>query len=224
MNISKLKKKTDQCYADNIMLATREAYNHGRCKRIEKTQEEKLGTARMDRKVASDTLSDTLDRKVVSDTLSDTLNRQRNIVIFGLKEADSNLKDTAKQLDGQSVTDICKIVTENNLTAGQDFEVVRLGKRAEASEGKRGGNSRPLLVKFSDEKQKRVFMKNLGRLKGSNYKISIRHDQSKEERQRERDLHKEKESLNKENQDPQYVYVVRGETWSRRVVKIRRRD
>lgn len=164
------------------------------------------------------------DRKVVSDTLSDTLNRQRNVVIFGLKEAESNLKDKAKQMDGQSVTDICKIVTENNLTAGQDFEVVRLGKRTEVSEGKRGVSDRPLLVKFTDEKQKRLFMKNLGRLKGLNYKVSIRHDQNKDERQRERDLHEEKERSNKENQDPQYVYVVRGETWNRKVVKIRRRD
>jgi hypothetical protein len=79
-------------------------------------------------------------------------------------------------------------------------------------------------VKFQDGKQKAAMMKNLNRLKGSHYNISIRHDQNREDRRVEKELWEEAKRKNQEEKDAQFVHVIRGEAWSRKVVRMRRRD
>jgi hypothetical protein len=165
--------------------------------------------------------------KTVTSTLNEKMQRQNNIVIFGLTEVESNLKDDIRQKDGQTVTDIFKLVTGTDVTVGQDFETARLGKKGEVAKGDNVADNvakRPLLVKFQDGKQKAAMMKNLNRLKGSHYNISIRHDQNREDRRVEKELWEEAKRKNQEEKDAQFVHVIRGEAWSRKVVRMRRRD
>jgi hypothetical protein len=165
--------------------------------------------------------------KTVTSTLNEKMQRQNNIVIFGLAEVESNLKDDIRQKDGQTVTDIFKLVTGTDVTVGQDFETARLGKKGEVAKGDNVADNvakRPLLVKFQDGKQKAAMMKNLNRLKGSHYNISIRHDQNREDRRVEKELWEEAKRKNQEEKDAQFVHVIRGEAWSRKVVRMRRRD
>jgi hypothetical protein len=92
--------------------------------------------------------------------------------------------------------------------------------------------SRPVLVKFTEEKFKTTMKKQLYKLKDSKYKtISIRDDLCKEDREREKLLRQEAEQKNADNRDnrdgdPTWKYVVRGEPWDRKVVriKVRKRD
>jgi hypothetical protein len=160
----------------------------------------------------------------VSTTLNERIGRRKNVVIFGLKEPETNVKDETRQQDTQTLRDIYKTVTDTDIEPQIDFEVNRLGRKKEDEQaGNKGDSKRPLLVKFSEEKTKIRFMRNLSKLKNSQYTISVREDLSREDREKERELREEVSKKNSENEDPQWFYIVKGETWNRRIVRVRKK-
>jgi hypothetical protein len=167
---------------------------------------------------ASDRASAETLIKSVSTNVSERLQRQKNIVIFGLADSNNILKEEVKVEDNQTVKDIYQTVTDKELVENTDFEATRLGKKPEGEQV----SKRPLLVKFIDSAHKSVFMKNLRKLKDSPYKISIREDMSKEDREVERALREEAKAKN-ETVDPHWIHVVKGEPWNRRVVKVKKK-
>jgi hypothetical protein len=161
----------------------------------------------------------------VSSSVNDRLGRKKNVVIFGIEEPDTNVKEETKQHDTQTMKDIYKLVTETDVQAQVDFETLRLGKKQEDRQDDQHQKSkRPLLVKFHDEKTKGLFMRNLNKLKDSDYKISVREDLSREDRQKEKTLRDEVTQKNLENKDPQWQYVIKGEAWNRKIVRVKKKQ
>ena len=101
------------------------------------------------------------------------------------------------------------------------FTTTRLGKKPETSSEK---THRPLLVKFDQETERNEFMKRLYKLKDSNYeKISVKADMTREEREAEKKLREEAKVKNGENKAPNIIYLIRKETWDRKIAKITKR-
>jgi hypothetical protein len=162
--------------------------------------------------------------KSVSTNINERMQRQKNVVIFGLTDPTAILKKEVKaeDYDYETAKDIYRTVCldDQELREKTDFETVRLGKKPE---GEDKPSKRPLLVKFNETKHKSALMRNLKNLKDSKYKISVREDMSKEDREVERALREEAKTKNSDNVDPQWIYVVKGEPWNRRVVKVKKK-
>ena len=180
---------------------------------------------------------------------ADRMRRQKNVVIYGIEESKSNLKDRSTADDRKAVKSIYSIVTGNRLKE-EDFSVIRLGSavipkgsskseynngtsdteeetenRPTSSENqKRNSRKRPLLVKFCEERFKMQLKRNLRNLKDSDYDhISVKDDMNKEDRVMLKRMVNEAEEKNKNTVDPHFEYRVIGETWDRKVVKVRKR-
>ena len=160
------------------------------------------------------------DTQDVLHKVNDQLNRKKNVVIFGLAEKDTNLRDEIRAQDMNTVNEIVKLVADET----PKLTTTRLGKRPETTEAKDPAK-RPILVRFESEAEKDGFMRQLYKLKGSNFThISVKQDMTREERETEKKLKEEAKNLNESNTDPQIIYLVRGQTWDRRVVKMKKRD
>ena len=153
--------------------------------------------------------------------------RKKNVVIFGLTEKNTNLREEIKTHDLETVQDIIKHVTD--VDECPKMTTTRLGKRPDNTESTSTNDQtpakRPVLVRFENEADKSTFMKRLYRLKGSSFAhISVKQDMTREEREKEKKLREEAKNLNNSNKDQNIIYLVRGETWNRRVEKVKRRD
>lgn len=168
----------------------------------------------------------------VCSNMSDKLARQKNIVIFNLPESTSILKADVIKQDRAHVAEI------SSLTAGiTDFEFStrRLGKKEpEPNQGgekdKQGEESkpkfRPLLVTFENEENKVKIMKNCYKLceaKSPYNAIGVKHDMTVREREVDKKLQEEAKEQNKSVAEEDFIYVVRGLPWDRKVVKIRKK-
>jgi hypothetical protein len=199
-----------------------------------KTLKNRLDTVEKEKKNEVDKQAETVKH------VSDRIQRTKNVLIFGLDEPETNLKNEARTKDKESMTDLYRHVTRTEIQ-NSDFEAIRLGGK-QSKEGREGEQNpdneqtdgpdnnrphqdrkRPLLIKFSEDRQKASFMRNLWRLKGSKYRISVREDMNREDREKERGLREEMNRKN-ENVDPQWVYILRGDPWNRRLVKIRNKQ
>ena len=80
---------------------------------------------------------------------------------------------------------------------------------------------RPIIVTLTEGVKPKV-MKNLYKLKDSEQfrHISIKHDMSKEEKEKEQQLKSEAKRLNETEENQNFLYVVRGMPWERYVKKI----
>ena len=107
-----------------------------------------------------------IQAKITRD-VADRVERKNNIVIFGMKETESNLKSEVENHDKACVEELCQLTAEGNYP----FKVKRLGKRIvlrdeeDSREGVIAGSSdgdspkskpknRPLLVCFDKEDHK----------------------------------------------------------------------
>ena len=164
-----------------------------------------------------------------------------NVVIFGLKETKSILKSEVENHDKACVDELCQLTAEGKYP----FKLKRLGKRVvsrdeeEAQEegaaaspdgdsSKSKPKNRPLLVCFDKEDHKISLMRNLYKLGGTEIpeylqKVSVKHDFTPEERERDRDCQHEAKEKNERNLDLTKIYVVRGPPWERKVVAVTRK-
>ena len=167
--------------------------------------------------------------KQVSRNIYDRNSREKNIVIYGLKEPEGNLKEENMKQDANEMRGILNTTNHPDPDSVQ-FETVRLGgkheQKKDGEEGKGGEQkkptTRPLLVKFQNQADKEYLMSNLRRLKGGP-KISIKDDMSREDRNKEKALREEADAKNGSNQDQGFFYAVRGEKWNRRVIRIKKK-
>ena len=82
-----------------------------------------------------------------------------------------------------------------------------------------------LLLVTLTEAAKAALMKNAYKLQFSTSEmkeIRIKHDMSKEDRQREYELRQEARQKQMDNTDQDFLYRVRGPNWDRKIVKIRK--
>ena len=168
--------------------------------------------------------------KQATTELQSRLDRRNNIAFYGVVENTSNLKEMSNKLDAKFIIEICE---EIGVALGEDDikQVKRYGKKGlkkniidDNGQTREVDIPRVLIVTFSEDTKIRI-MKNAFRLSTSDSayfrSIGIKHDMTKEERLRDRELKIEaKEKTEKETEN--FMYVVRGLPWERRIVKIRK--
>lgn len=154
--------------------------------------------------------------------INDRKARECNIVIYGIGESNSEIKDDRIAHDCSKVSELlllCKAISE----ADQGFtKPIRLGKfQKDLPEEER--KNRPLLVPLTDLDVKKALFRNIKNMGQSEdyQKISICNDLTKAERNQEKLLRKEAAKKKQENSSGEYTYKVRGPPWARKVMKVR---
>lgn len=173
--------------------------------------------------------------RTIMHKVNNKLSRQKNVIVFGIKESKSNLKSEIEKSDQKEMKAVIDHVGAD--LEGRDIVTRRLGRRdkegakeedknaeEKKEEKKEEEPERPLLVQFESDRDKTIFMKRLYKLKGSNFNISIKHDMTREEREQEKELREQAKTQNGESVDPQVFYAVRGELGDRKVVKVKIRE
>ncbi|KAH3736226.1 hypothetical protein DPMN_042789 [Dreissena polymorpha] len=167
--------------------------------------------------------------KQATSEIQSSFDRRYKIAFYGIKENKSNLKEECEKLDKDFINDI---IAEIGINAhGENIKnLKRFGKKGLTRMiEKKDGNKeevevpRVIIGTFKEEAKIRI-MKNTHKLSSSKSDyfrtIGIKHDMAKEERQRDKDQKKEAKDLT-EKETKNFVHVVRGMPWERRIVKVR---
>lgn len=144
--------------------------------------------------------------------------RRNNLVLFNVEESKSH--DTGDRIkhDKEEVKEIARIC---NVSIRRDevLKAVRLGKKGE--------NSRPLVVKLSSEDKKRDMLKNADKLGRSKYKkVGLQQDLTPKQKEKEKELKEEADAKSRDlpkEESGEYKYGVRGPPWARKVQKVKKR-
>ena len=142
--------------------------------------------------------------------------REKNIIICGLDESSSNLKDVKRKYDMslfKQIADKCEVQKEDD----DINKIIRLGKPEQ-------GKSRPLQIVMEEVDKKQELFANLNKLKDAPdniRKISVTNDLTKKERDEIRALNEEAKRRTPETEG-ETVYKVRGPPW--RIVRMGKRD
>ena len=158
--------------------------------------------------------------------IRDSSNRERNIIIFGVKEPISDAVQDRKKEDTDFVTELAEAI-DTDSTKVQN--VVRIGKRKEENDSDGPHRPRPIKVSMEDVDSKKRFMRNIYKLKQPDTqsvsnevysRISVAHDMTPDEREANKKKIQEAKDRNAGNQSENFKFVVRGPPWERRIVKI----
>ena len=168
--------------------------------------------------------------KQATTELQSRIDRKNNIAFFGVKEQESNLRDECIQLDTAVIIDLC---AEIGVAIDKDDvkQVKRHGKKGLVrSITDKSGNSKEVtsprvMVGTFTEETKMKIMRNAHKLSHSGSEIyrgiGIKHDMTKEEREKDNELKREaKERTEKDTEN--FIHVVRGMPWERKIVKIKK--
>ena len=159
------------------------------------------------------------------DCLQDRMSRKNNVVFFGVSEAEGSTREDKM---AENKAKIVSIASEVGVQL-KDEDILsfkRLGKMGQTRVVKDKEISLPrLLLVTLTEAAKAALMKNAYKLQFSTSEmkeIQIKHDMSKEDRQREYELRQEARQKQMDDSDQDFLYRVRGPNWDRRIVKIRK--
>ena len=155
----------------------------------------------------------------VIEEIKERKDRENNLVIFGMDEYESDVKEARAQEDTRKTIELftdCKIQIEDKIIKG----VKRLG-RYNKDEQK---PSRPLLVQLEQVEYKLRLFKNIHYMKNNpKYtKVSVSNDLTRTERQNEKALWEEAQRRNKEETSGDYIHKTRGPPWARKVVRVKK--
>ena len=140
--------------------------------------------------------------------------RINNAVFFRAPESNATKMEDKIREDRQLLKEIGKICQES-LEDADVAKVTRIGKKGETP--------RPMLVTFCNEDKKRRLFRNLQKLRDGpdNLKmISGQHDLTVQQREEEKKMREE--AKKKEEESGEYSYRVRGPTWGRKIVQIKK--
>ena len=158
--------------------------------------------------------------------VNDRINRRQNIVVYNVPEGTSTLKADNVTHDRELMKQLTEHTTDGQYQP-ESLQVRRLGSRANTETGTDEARSRPLLVTFPGEDKKASVMKNLHKLKNKGEPFSemvIKHDMSREDREKERLLQKEAREKTQQEQTSNFVYIVRGRKGERQIIKVKKRS
>ena len=170
----------------------------------------------------SDTISgkDASEHNVtaVMTEINERKNRECNMIIYGIKESDSDDKETRRTHDREhvdGVAEACAVLLEEDSIT----KIIRLGKYSAEKK------NRPLLVAFSHPGKKVEFFKGGSNLRDSTrYKgVRLANDLTRTEREMEKNLYTKARDLSEECSG-EFRFRVRGPPWARKVVKVRISD
>lgn len=142
--------------------------------------------------------------------------REKRIIIYNLKEHETNLKTERVNRDKDKFIDIAtNIMGLKNMKKDDILMADRLGE-------KEADKPRPLLMEFHNLTQKNIIMKKAVNLHGSEYEhLSIKYDMTVLEREHKKKLTEEAKRRNDESEG-KWQYRVRGPPWDLRIVKTRK--
>ena len=148
----------------------------------------------------------------------DKENRRRNIIIYRMPE--SKAKDVVnKQKDDKEIfLKLMNDVLEVNCNENDIIRTFRFGKKEE-------GKDKPLLIEFKSMSLKNQMMESLYKLAKANdvfKNLSISHDMTKAERNEQKKL--VNEAKDKEKNEGEFRFKVRGLPGAMRIVKIKKRE
>ena len=132
--------------------------------------------------------------------------RENNIIVYNVpEESTTNIKDDS----------FFKSLCKDHLQLG-DIETKQIS-RLET----RSVKPQPMKVVFNKNWEKRKFLSNMYKIKDDDNlgNIRVRHDMNKEDREENRRLIKEADSLNDKEQPKDFKYRVRGPPWDMKIVK-----
>ena len=198
------------------------------CKRVEalSAQVENLMTksASSNPTMGNKQSNDTEKHEQAIDCLQDRIARKNNVVFFGVCEAEGSTRED--KLDNNKAK-IVNIANEIGVIL-KDEDILsfkRLGKfgQKRVVEDKEVPVPRLLLVTFT-ETAKILMMKNAYKLQFSSEmkEVRIKHDMSKEDRQKEYELRREARQRQTDDSNQDFLYRVRGPNWDRKIVKIKK--
>jgi len=158
--------------------------------------------------------------------IRDSASREKNVIIHGFPESSASDTSVRKQYDADCVKELFRTVeVDQDIVKG----IVRLGKKRVdnvSSETDASVKPRPMKVSLSDVDSKQSFLKSLSKLKNAPkesiyHKVSIVHDMSKAEREKNKEMVEKAKTLNEQDKSGKVKHVVRGPPWERRIVQIK---
>ena len=154
----------------------------------------------------------------VMSEINERKNRECNMIIYGIKESDSDDKETRRNYDREHVERVAE-TCDVSLEEDSITKILRLGKFN--SEKK----NRPLLVSFSHPGKKVEFFKGGSNLRdNARFKdVRLANDLTRTEREMEKNLYAKARDLT-EKSSGEFRFRVRGPPWARKVVKVRISD
>ena len=151
----------------------------------------------------------------VMSEINERKSRECNMIIYGIKESDSEDKETRRDHDREHVERIaetCDVsIEEDSIT-----KIIRLGKYSAEKK------SRPLLVAFTHPGKKVEFFKGRSNLRESvRFKdVRLANDLTRTEREAEKNLYAKAKDLS-EKSSGEFRFRVRGPPWARKVVHVK---
>ena len=127
--------------------------------------------------------------------------RKKNLLFFNLIESTKN-EATGRYKDDENIFREI-VVNELAMMHIVPDKLIRLGKRME-------GRRRPLLIKLKEEEEKRGILQNAKKLRNSSKypRVYIGRDQTRDEREREKELRQEIKDKN--NNESEGLFIRRG--------------
>ena len=158
------------------------------------------------------------------DDLQDRIARKNNIIFFGVSEAEGTTREDKM---ANNKAKIMRIANEVGMQLKEEdiLSFKRLGKMGQTRviEDEEVPVPRLLLATFT-EAAKASLMKNAYKLQFSSEmkEIRIKHDMSKEDRQKEYGLRQEARQKQMGDSNQGFLYRLRGPNWDRKIVKLRK--
>ena len=157
--------------------------------------------------------------------INDRLTRLKNIIVYNVPEGTSTLKADNAIHDTNLMKELLGHTTGGKYQP-EDLPVKRLGSKQTKETETQETKNRPLLVTFPEEDKKTIVMENLYKLKNRGEPFSgmiIKHDMSRDDREKERLLQKEARERTQQEQTTNVVYLVRGRPGERQIIKVKKR-
>lgn len=153
--------------------------------------------------------------------MEDRKAREDNIIIYGLEELNSNIKEERYRADKTNVQQFLEELRVD-FDVDEIIKMLRLGKPESNPDGAQ--KVRPLLVTFTNSQVKKEIFKNVKDIRDLEEKfknLSVSNDLTKKQREENRKLVAEaKQKEEEEGQGGRYKFKVKGPPWARKVVKI----
>ena len=145
--------------------------------------------------------------------------RRNNIIVFKAKEPESLLAEDGKREDLEFVSEMCEIMKTNPKSVKSITRLGKINKEKTVTAG-----PRPMKIVFDDAKSKTIFMSNLRNLSTAEAKykgVSVVHDMTMKERQLNKEQIRMAKEKNDGNESGDFIYLVRGPPWDRKIVSVK---
>ncbi len=161
----------------------------------------------------------------ISSELEERAKRKNNIVVLGLEEHSSIIKEECIKKDIEKISKFSKDILKVTFSNTDIKDIRRLGlprqDNKDTDENREKRRPRAILIQLNSSDKKDQLMRNAPKLKNSTHShIAIRHDQTQLEREEFNKLRSKAQELESQDTSGNYVYRVRGPPGHKKIYKI----